>query len=193
MSELETLTGRVFSVTKTGITWLEQPTLDQYLEIGSFLSYGMEGFKWAVGDLMAYGEREFGEDAYQAQVNLRMSPGHLRNLAWVARKIPPARRNAELTWSQHAEIAGKVEDPEAQKRWTEKAEGLTVAELRAQLEQEFGVKKPKRMSVREAARLVVDSAFTGDTDAWGPVWLVPQDAFQALCESIGENRTVVEQ
>jgi hypothetical protein len=184
------LIGKIVEVGGTGLTWLREPTLEQYLNLGSMFSYAADAYQWAIGDLIAYGQGKFGEEWSQIEHNLGLSETTLEVLASVARKVPPARRNPELKWSHHRAIANKVSDPVEQAEWLERAEGMSVREIRAQLETELKGKKPeKRPTLREAVRMAVDYAHPyGDSE-----WVLSDDVYQTLCASIGApTRQVIE-
>lgn len=59
---------------------------------------------WITGDLMAYGEDNFGEEAFQAIDPVAYDPKTLANRMAVCRAIPFKDRRKQLTFSHHAEV-----------------------------------------------------------------------------------------
>ena len=176
------LVGQVVELQPTGIRWLSQPSLDQYLALGDLLFKADQAYQWAIGDALVYGEDHFGEEWTQIQAQFRMSEGRMQSLASVARKIPRSRRRKNLTFTHHQEIAGKVDAPEQQKEWLDKAHGMTVTELRADLQEAYGWQERKvRPTVREAAKMVVEKAEPVEGG-----WLVSDEVYGRLCEATGQ-------
>ena len=60
---------------------------------------------WEMGDWVADREVGYG-DLTRLAADLDISLGTLKNRASVARRIDPARRRDDLSWSHHAEVAG---------------------------------------------------------------------------------------
>jgi hypothetical protein len=75
---------------------------------------------WWLGDLLAYGEAEFGIGYAQAAELTGRQPQTLRNYAWVARRFRPEERNPALAWGVHRVVAAlKVQ---SRSLWLAKAE-----------------------------------------------------------------------
>lgn len=66
-----------------------------------------EGQYWWVGDVFAYGEDHFGEEAFQAfrAQPLKWEEKTIANRAWVSRHVPKKVRRPDLSWSHHREVA----------------------------------------------------------------------------------------
>jgi hypothetical protein len=105
---------------------------EAWVTVGHRLSEIAEASGWWLGDWLVYGERTYG-DRYR--VALRATPlGYqtLRNYAWVARRVPAARRR-NVSLQHHAEVAA-LPEPE-QDLWLTRAErsGWSRNELRRRL------------------------------------------------------------
>ena len=79
-------------------------TREAWLEDGRRLGERTERDRWALGDWVVHGEREYG-DLAAAATEINVAAKTLSNLASVARKIETSRRREVLSWSHHAEIA----------------------------------------------------------------------------------------
>lgn len=99
---------------------------------GLSLRFMHRNINWWVGDWLAYGEREYGERAYQATLdNLAQLMGReadtLGQCAWVASRFPPPTRVDNLSWSHHRavllagltpEVGGALLTDAVANRWT---------------------------------------------------------------------------
>jgi hypothetical protein len=76
---------------------------------------------WHVGDLLAFGERRFGDGSYRlaAEALGYSNLGSLRNLASVSRNVDPEVRQPDISWRAHRVVA-KLEKV-AQRDWLSKA------------------------------------------------------------------------
>jgi len=75
---------------------------------------------WYAGDLLAFGERQYGDGTYEAAADaLGYGVGSLRNLASVSRRVPPEVRRPDLPWRAHRVVA-KL-DPTEQRDWLARA------------------------------------------------------------------------
>lgn len=73
----------------------------------AFLFTTERNIRWWCGDLIAYGERHYREESYQAiEAATGYAAGTIANFAAVARAIPPSRRRESLEFSHHAAVAG---------------------------------------------------------------------------------------
>lgn len=82
---------------------------DRWRSIGSTLQSIHRAINWWVGDWLLYGERHFGDEAYQAvrdQITeiLGRSDESIRQAIWVAQQFPPDQRRRDLRWSHHREV-----------------------------------------------------------------------------------------
>ncbi len=85
---------------------------------------------WKIGDLLNYGEANYGERYAQA-LDERMVEYHtVQNWRWVCRAFEPSRRREALSWSHHEAVAALPE--RQQDSWLNIAERkrLSVHDLR---------------------------------------------------------------
>ncbi len=106
-----TLGGRVeFTATqlviKETLTWEQAEFLATSLQIEYMFS--RHRLPWYIGDILLDAERRFGEDYAQLILSKfdTWEVKTLQNYRWVAGRIPPQVRRAELKFSYHAEVAG---------------------------------------------------------------------------------------
>jgi hypothetical protein len=121
-------------LTSTGLL-LDDPELPfgRYEEIGRQFGLLYNLTRFAIGDLIAFGEDVYGEGAYQVDEALGLSPKTLLNYASVSRAIAHRNRVEGLSWSHHREV---VKLPPCEQRgWLERAHAgdWTVGRLRAKL------------------------------------------------------------
>lgn len=67
-----------------------------------------DAWPWMVGDSLVYAEKrgkEFEDRAVQAAADLGYKPHSLLNMRAVCSRIPPARRNKNVSYSHHAAVA----------------------------------------------------------------------------------------
>ena len=74
--------------------------------------------QWYVGDLLAFGEKKFGDGTYEAAADALgyVHPGSLRNLAYVSRAVPPEVREPSLSHKKRTESS-------ASSTWTSSGAG----------------------------------------------------------------------
>lgn len=94
-------------------------TFEEWNAIGAWLEAVQTGVQWWVGDWMNYGEGQFGEKYAQAIDATGWSISTLEVYAWVCKKIAPAQRRADLSFSHHKEVADLA--PGDQVAWLDKA------------------------------------------------------------------------
>lgn len=112
---------------------------NEWRRLGERLVRMGESTQWWIGDWLNYGER-YRRDYRQAMEELDRAYGTLRNLAYVAAKVPPEIRHPELSWSCHRAVTSL--GPEEQRVWLDEAlrQGWTTREL----EQALAAGKPGR-------------------------------------------------
>jgi len=108
----------------------EDLTYEQWLEIGQNLMQATQNIMWWLGDWWNFGDRKYGELAAQA-LNMEIPYNTFSKASYVANKVPLERRNPELSWTHHSEVASL--DAGLQKEYLDKAidEGLSVKALRS--------------------------------------------------------------
>lgn len=88
---------------------------------------------WWLGDWLVYGTAKWGERYSLAARVTSYDVKTLRNIRYVAARVPTSLRRDELSWSHHALLAA-FETPE-QRHWLERAcaDKLSVEDLRIEL------------------------------------------------------------
>lgn len=94
-------------------------SFDEWSAIGAWLEAVQGGLQWWTGDWMNYGEAAFDEKYAQAIDATGWSISTLEVYSWVCRKIAPAQRRPDLSFSHHKEVADLK--PAEQETWLAKA------------------------------------------------------------------------
>ena len=127
--------------------WLAETGLDlppglpfeRWLAVGDHLKRLEKGVQFWIGDWINYGESEYGERYAQAIEETGYTHGALRNMAWVAREIPPSSRDDNLTFSHHRILAGVEPEKRDEYRQALKETPMSVGELTGRVK----AKEPK--------------------------------------------------
>ena len=146
--------GSNFEYSPTGLTVHGAPGRDEWLEAAQNLMLDgdqIDALKdfwcWNMGDMMIYGEAQFGEEYAQA---IGYKEQTVRNITTVCRQIPKSRRRRpdEVRFWKHYECIGLT--PEQQDALLERAaaENLTKMEIRAEQRLLRGVEPPKVYTVQ---------------------------------------------
>jgi C-5 cytosine-specific DNA methylase len=125
-------------------TRLEVPEGTPLQAIESFLATSIvraDALQWGIGDAIVIAGRRYGKTYALALKKTDFSPGHLRNLASVASRVPPGNRRPDLSWTHHC-VAARLE-PDEQKEWLARArdEGWNAEELRMELGPRAGAER----------------------------------------------------
>lgn len=113
---LSTATAGKIKLTRTGLSFLEAPTFDEWKEIGQHLFSAEQSIQWAIGDWLIYGEDnlvrvEKGRyEQVMAILGEKYSYTTLRSFAYTSRSFGLLERSNKLNWSQHYIIAKSGED-----------------------------------------------------------------------------------
>lgn len=137
---------------RTGITIPPGLAFDEWLELGEHLKLIEGAIQFALGDWLEYGERAYGEKYSQAVSETGYTHGTLRNMAWVAREIPPEDRDEQLTYSHHRVLAGLEPEQRAEYRELLREQPMTVGELTARVK----AKEPSAAMVHVPAAQLED-------------------------------------
>jgi len=92
-------------VSETGLKLPDGLTFEQWQGVGFTLKRINKAWRWWVGDWLHYCERSFGVMASQVMDELGTDYQQLADCAYVAGRIPFARRRENLSWSHHKEVA----------------------------------------------------------------------------------------
>jgi hypothetical protein len=118
-------------VTGVGLSIVGKPTFDdvQFEFVKWALVHRVSAF--ALGDLLVYSERRWGETYAQLSAITTLSPEYLYNVKYVCEKVPFSRRNENLSFSHHQAVAS-IKDQGVQSAWLLVAEtyDMTRDELR---------------------------------------------------------------
>lgn len=127
------LANEKFQFSPTGLAIKGQPTFEEWELCGNQLKYVEKAVRWWIGDWLNYGERRWGQMYSQALDATDFAQGTLQNMKYVTGKIESSRRNEDVSFSHHLEVASLP--PIEQDAWLDKAakEKLPVRELRQQI------------------------------------------------------------
>lgn len=116
-------------------TELQLPDVDwsTYEAVGHFLGRINRSCSWWVGDWLVYGQANFADRFEQAASITGLSEQTLLGRMFVSENVPPARRQAGVSFSCHSAVS-RLEPPE-QTRWLKAAAkgGWSYAELKERM------------------------------------------------------------
>lgn len=132
--------GQSFVVMPHGLAVEGQPSLDEWLEVGTLLNKASDSVHWWIGDWLNYGmghykrlKRLTYEQATEMleEKGLALKPKTLRNDKYVAKQVPLSQRWDKLAWAHHLEVAPLP--PDQQQYWLSlaKEKEWSTRELRA--------------------------------------------------------------
>lgn len=131
-------------VTPTGLQIPDNLSYEDWESAGTKLIRMANTSAWCLGDWIIHGQTRFPGRYRCAAQNAGLDYQTLRNYAWVAHKVPQARRHHRLSFQHHAEVASL--DAAEQIRWLRLAEAgnWTRNELRAKIRAAAGhdVRRP---------------------------------------------------
>lgn len=110
---------------ESGLTIPETMTLELWLETGKGLSTIRKAIPFWYGDFLNFGESRFGEDFAQAFDPHGDEYKFVKQVMWVAKRVPKNRRRPGLSWYHHKEVADL--DPEEQEKLLTRAEQLKLS------------------------------------------------------------------
>ncbi len=110
-----------YKLTGKGLQISGRPSWDEYEE--EFIKWAAihRASAFAIGDLLVYGERRWGETYAQVSAVTTLAPEYLYNVKYVCEKVPFSRRNENLSFSHHQAVAS-IKEQGVQSAW------LTIAE-----------------------------------------------------------------
>lgn len=122
-----------FSLQKSGVVPIGNPTFEQWETVLDFVQKSEQAVHFWIGDLLNYGENNWGEMYTQAIDVTNFDYGTLANDKSVSKSVPIENRKSDLSFEHH-KIVAKLE-PEEQEKWLEKAveEHMTVRDLRREM------------------------------------------------------------
>lgn len=120
---------------------------------------------WITGDLMVYGEDNFGEEASQAIDPVAYDPKTLANRMNVCRAIPASRRRANLTFSHHAEVYKLEYNQQEELLDLAIADQLSVSELRKIAKERYPSEKSKKAKEKRELKKLQQQTGNPNEDA----------------------------
>jgi hypothetical protein len=119
----------------SSVAWIPQGDLAEaeWLATGRRLGSIGRGSQWWLGDWVRHGADRWGDRFTEASRATGYDRSTLRTIAWIASRIDSSRRNENLTWDHHVQVASL--DPAEQEYWLKRSEEerLTVADLKLEL------------------------------------------------------------
>lgn len=119
---------------------------------------------WIIGDLLVYGEANYGEDYSQAIDASCIEPKTAKNRMAVCRAFGPARRREGLYLGHHAELTALSEKDQDRLLDLAIAEQLSVRQLRKLVRDEFPSEKAKAAKAAKEAEEVAEEVENTDMD-----------------------------
>lgn len=122
---------------------------------------------WVIGDLLNYGEANYGEKYAQAFDDCLVDYHTLQNWRWVARCFSASRRREALSWSHH-EIVAKLPEKK-QDKWLAQAERKRWSTRELRFEVRFAtatdLEKSETLNIINAD-IVIDEQFAEAFREW---------------------------
>jgi hypothetical protein len=119
----------------SSVAWIPQGDLaeSEWLATGGRLGSIGRGSQWWLGDWVRHGANRWGDRFTEAARATGYDRATLRMMAWIASQIDASRRNENLTWDHHVQVASL--EPAEQEYWLKRAEEerFTVADLKLEL------------------------------------------------------------
>ena len=137
------LAAGAFSVDDAGLVVRGRPSFERWGDALQQVRRASRGWQFLVGDLIAYGEDAYGEEAAQLIDAAEWDETSVAVYVWLAKRIPRERRRLALFprggIDQHMAVAKLAAADQVS--WLERAaaEGWTVTETRRQLKSLTGV------------------------------------------------------
>jgi hypothetical protein len=155
-------------------TWLEIGK--QLEELHETQSRRLSAVYWWVGDWLVFGEEHFGEEHSQAldEITANYRDETLRNMAWVASRIPRVSRLTDLSWSKHQAAAALSAPDQEEVLNAAVEEGWSVNRIRDEVKQ-----RRRRKAFVEPAQSARLSSPSAATDVEVPREAPPKDDLPA--------------
>lgn len=136
----------VFKAETTRDEW--EHVTKQLADLNSHTASAHVRIMFLLGDALNFGERTYGEEAFQAidatRKHLMLSMKTVENAAWIAAKVLPENRHEMLSMAHHEAVVRL--DPAQQRELLEEAEaeGLSVKSLRDKVK-EISPSRPRKI------------------------------------------------
>lgn len=133
-----------FKFTARGLEPIGTPSLEDWLSCGQRLRFLKGAIHFLIGDWLVYGEMRFGETYRQAVEATGFDVQTLRADKWVALRIPPERRQEQLSFAHHKEVADMDEEDQEELLAQAVEKKLTRDQFKKFInKQEFREEQPK--------------------------------------------------
>lgn len=170
-------------------------SIETACRIAAVLGVAHKAMCWALGDLINFSSKVYGERYAQVAAETDLRETTLMNYSYVCGRIPKSRRRVELPFSSHALVAPL--EPKQQQKWLDKAvaEGWSRSQFDRELKKELnpggddgdeaaggegGEKLTKQQQLESACKLVWHKAQRD-----GEVYRVPAEAMAQLAAALG--------
>ena len=147
----DSLVEQSVATTKVALVLPEDLPYDEWERTGRKLAGILSSSSWWLGDWLIYGKAQY-TDRYERAVQAAgLQYQTLRNYAWVAGRIPPARRRDTVSFQHHAEVASLP--AEEQEVWLQQAQenGWSLRQLRGAIREVRNGKAAPGSGVRRLA------------------------------------------
>lgn len=113
-------------VSRTGMELHPGLSKTEWLEVGRKCALIDRANRWWIGDLLNYGEHEYGDTYAEALDLFELKYSALANYKWVAAVFEASTRVESLEWTHHRNVAAL--DPESRQYWLQRAEEMKWSE-----------------------------------------------------------------
>ena len=186
------------TVSDTGYALPEGLSYEEWASEGPTLIAMARASMWWLGDWLVWGEFHFGEKYAQAVDATGLAVQTLKNAQWVADRIPPRERRADVPFSHHRAVASLEKSPRGDLLRAAAAEHLSEYEVRVRVREskalaagavpDVPVRARSLAEILADARARLDAAL--DTHDWSEVATARQlvDEAATLCGLRAETR-----
>jgi hypothetical protein len=135
-----------------GLTLADDTSLQEALRVLHWTTTLSDHVGFMIGDVLNFGEAKWGEKYTAALNQTGLARPTLKNYAWVARTIPPEKRQAALPFTHHLQIARLSEKTKVETMLKEVGQEAdmgnvpTIEELRHKVQKLIARRKPKNAS-----------------------------------------------
>lgn len=144
--------GRYFSLSSSGVMVFGEPSLEDFRRLGAFVTQAASASRFWWGDFLRHGERLHGEEFSQLLDGLGWQETTARVCTWVAERVSPSTRRADLDWTHHRVVAA-LDEPQ-QRAWLARAatgDGSGVGWSAGELAKRVRAEKRQERAAIEAA------------------------------------------
>jgi hypothetical protein len=121
--------------TKVALQLSTELPYEEWERAGRQLAGVQSSSSWWIGDWLNHGKEHYSDRYLKGVHAAGLKYQTLRNYAWVASRYPAARRQPELSFQHHAELASSTVDQQEFWLRTARRNGWTVKQLRTAVRQ----------------------------------------------------------